>query len=107
MEELNFLEIGNRIRKQRELLCLSREQLAEHLDVSTKFCSDIEIGAKGMSIQTLSKLSQILHISTDYILFGSRDNTDTENLIKVFNLCPANKIQYAEDILKSFIKAVE
>jgi len=41
MKTINYHEMGIRIRKQRELLGYTREQLAEKLDVSTKFCSDI------------------------------------------------------------------
>lgn len=62
--------MGNRIRKQRELLGYTREQFAEKLDVSTKFCSDIELGVKGISIQTLAKITDLLNLSSDYILFG-------------------------------------
>ena len=35
-------QIGIRIRTQRELLGYTREELAEKLDVSAKFCSDID-----------------------------------------------------------------
>lgn len=36
-----------RIRTQRELLGYTREKLSEKLNVSAKFCSDIELGVKG------------------------------------------------------------
>ena len=107
MKNLNLLEIGNRVRKQREILSYSREELAETLDVSTKFCADIELGVKGMSIHTLSKLSQILHISTDYILFGKNTETTPNNLSEIISQLPKEKIKYAEDILSSFVKAID
>ena len=44
MKAIDYKEMGLRIRKQRKLLGYSREQLAEALDVSTKFCADIELG---------------------------------------------------------------
>lgn len=74
--EVNTLEIGNRIRMRREELNITRNQLADMLDVTTKFCSDIELGAKGMSLKTLVKLSEILYVSTDYILFGNQEETE-------------------------------
>ena len=52
MEELNFIEIGARIRAGREELGLTREQLAEQLEISAKFCSDIELGLRGISVKT-------------------------------------------------------
>ena len=68
---MNWKEIGGRIRQQRESIGLSREQFAEKIDITPKFCSDIELGIKGMSVSTLCKIAKTLHLSTDYILFGS------------------------------------
>ena len=107
VDGLDFKEIGNRIRLQREFLGYTRDYLAEQLSVSTNFCRDIEIGAKGMSIQTLAKLSHILKLSVDYILFGETDDKDSEPLFLMLNACKPEKRKYAEDILKSFLLAVE
>ena len=41
MKTIQYKDMGARIRAQRERLGYTREQLAEKLDVSTKFCSDI------------------------------------------------------------------
>lgn len=68
--EIDNLAIGNRIRLRREELHMTRNQLAEILDITPKFCSDIELGARGMSLKTLMCLSKTLYLSTDYILFG-------------------------------------
>lgn len=64
------LTIGNRIRLRREEFKLTRAELAEMLDITPKFCSDIETGARGMSLKTLILVSEKLYLSTDYILFG-------------------------------------
>ena len=50
---MEWAEIGSRIRRQREYLGYTREQFAELLEVTPKFCSDIELGIKGMSVPTL------------------------------------------------------
>ena len=47
--------IGARIRKQREYMGFTREQFAELLDVTPKFCSDIELGVKGMPVLPFAK----------------------------------------------------
>ena len=39
---MDWVAIGGRIRKQREYLGLTREQFAEKLDITPKFCADIE-----------------------------------------------------------------
>lgn len=104
---IDYIGMGVRIRKQREALSYSREQLAEKLNVSTKFCSDIETGLKGMSIQTLAKLSRILHISTDYILFGNVQYSDSDKISEMLRTCPKDKTEYAEEMLKIFIRALD
>ncbi|WP_044973783.1 helix-turn-helix transcriptional regulator [Ruminococcus sp. HUN007] len=63
MKKPNLKEIGMRIREQREQLRYTREQLAEKLDVSSKFISDIELGVKGVSLKTLVNLSTILDMN--------------------------------------------
>ena len=105
--ELDFKPIGNRIRLQREFLGYTREHFAELLSVSTNFCRDIEIGAKGMSIQTLIKIASVLKLSIDYIVLGETQDKDAEPLILMLNSCKPEKRKYAEDILKSFLLAVE
>lgn len=107
MDELDFLAIGKRIRGQREFLGYTRDELADKLSVSTNFCRDIEIGAKGMSIQTLAKLSKILKLSVDYILLGETSASEDEPLLMMLASCKPDKRKYAEDILKSFLLAVE
>ena len=69
-------EIGKRVRFQREKMGYSREDLSELIEISSRFLADIELGAKGMSFQTLIRLSRELHVSTDYLLFGAREDND-------------------------------
>ena len=105
---MNNLEIGQRIRKQRELLGLTREELAEKLDISTKFCYDIELGAKGMSVETLCKMSAELMLSTDYILFGKTNNNEKdEELELLISYCDKEKAEYLKNIIRNFIKATK
>ena len=96
---MDWVSIGGRIRRQREFLGYTREQFAELLDVTPKFCSDIELGVKGMSVQTLCRISEVLRLSTDFILFG-RENTESSSP------CSSSEQAYAEQLLKTFIMAM-
>ena len=106
--------IGRRIRFQREQLHLTREELAEKLEVSAKFCADIEYGMKGMSMTTLNRLSEILNLSTDYILKGNRDirvekaeNHDIiESVVATLNSCNRIQLGRVEQLLKRFVATV-
>lgn len=109
MKAINYHEMGNRIRKQRELLGYTREQLAEKLDVSTKFCSDIELGVKGVSIQTLAKLTDLLNLSADYILFGecTQGNSMELEMLSLFGQkCPKKYRNNLITIVNAFVNSV-
>ena len=66
-------DVGRRIRLKRDGLGMTRDKLAEAIDVTPKFIQDIEYGNKGMSTETLVRLSEALGLTTDYILKGIVD----------------------------------
>ena len=70
LRPLDQTEMGRRVRSRRESIGMSRENLAEQLDVSAQFIADIEYGNKGISIKKLYLLCQILNVTADYILAG-------------------------------------
>ena len=107
MTNVDLKQMGLRIRRQRELIGYTREQFSEILDVTSKFCSDIELGVKGMSLTTLIKISNELKLTTDYILKGSTSSDNNDAIINMLNSCRKDKLKYAEEILKNFILACE
>jgi transcriptional regulator with XRE-family HTH domain len=112
--EMDLKAIGRRIRFQREQMHLTREELAEKLEVSAKFCADIEYGMKGMSMTTLNNLSEILNLSTDYILKGNNElsvdetnNRDIiESVVATLNSCSRVQLGRIEQLLKIFVATV-
>ena len=103
---MDWVAIGARIRKQREQFGYTRETLAEKLDITPKFCADIELGCKGMSVQTLCNISAVLKLSTDYILFGSTQQEYAFSSL-LLQRCTPMEQKYAEDILKTFLMAMD
>ncbi len=69
--------IGNRISARRKQLNYTQEQIAEKMDVSIQMISNLERGNKAIKIDNLIKISEILNVSTDYILTGKRTSQDT------------------------------
>lgn len=103
---MDWTSIGARIRKQREYMGLTREQLAEIIDVTPKFCSDIELGVKGISVPTLCKLSKVLMLSTDYILFGESVSESSGQIERMLESCTDIEYSHAEKLLKVFFSAM-
>lgn len=107
MASVDTLEMGERIKKQRLLLGYSREKLAELADITPRYCYDLELGLKNMSVGTLCKLSESLHISTDYILFGEKAYPDAyAPAIGLTETCPNTKLRHLETIISHYIQAV-
>jgi len=104
---LDYKMIGQRIRSQREFLGYTREQFAELIDKTPKFCADIELGIKGMSLQTLHQVGSVLKLSADYMLYGSAPYKENNPVFKMLEACPASKRKYAEQILKNFLQALD
>ncbi len=100
---MDWKNIGARIRKQRENLGYTREAFSEKLDVTPKFCSDIELGIKGMSVTTLSKISVVLGLSVDYILYGKETEELDSTLVNLIMSCPQEKRPFLVDMIKTFI----
>lgn len=89
---------GLRIRSIRERQKLSREKLAELANISTQFLADIETGKKGMTVITLKKLCDALHISSDLIIYDS-DDFDASYINSLIEKIPPEKIDEFHQIL--------
>ena len=73
-KEIN-IQIGEQIKSAREQAKLTQEQLAERVDVSPQYISDLERGVVGISIPTLKRVCITLGVSSDQILFGTTTKT--------------------------------
>lgn len=99
-------QIGLRVRKKREDANLTREKLAESIDISPQFLAQIELGTKGMSFLTLQKICSALSVSTDYIILGRESGNDLSRINKLLANLDPKYLPYAEDLLKAFILAL-
>lgn len=75
-----------RIRRAREAAGYTREQFAEHLDVSVSYLAEVERGRTGISVKTLTAICGLLGLSADYILFGEERSEDQLLLDKLHRL---------------------
>ncbi|MBO5176991.1 MAG: helix-turn-helix domain-containing protein [Lachnospiraceae bacterium] len=112
--------VGERIQKQRQSLGISQEALAEKIDRATKYCSDIERGICGMSVETMLAFAEYLKMSLDYMMYGiepdcgeikikefpepvlSLERTEINRLL---DQCESRQITYVLRMLELFIEA--
>ncbi len=106
MKKMLDIQIGQRVRTKREQKKMSREKLAECIDVSPQFLAQIELGRRGMSSATLFKICNALSSSADYILLGKDRENDLSSFYEMLSNLDPKYLIYAEDLLKTFILAV-
>jgi len=78
MTKQERVAMGHRLRQQRTLLGLTREEFAELADISAGYYGQIEVGTSQMSIDTLIKLSKTSQLSMEYILLGEEIQPDAD-----------------------------
>lgn len=115
LKEIDMKMMGRRIRTQREAIHMTRNQLAAKLGVSGKFIADIEYGDKGMSIQTLYRMTQILNLSADYILAGEHAISGSgdpeiervkENIMGPLSACSLEQLKCMEQIARYYVEGI-
>ena len=68
----NQVEFGKRIRDERAKLGMTKEELADDLNISHGHLNKIEKGKEGCSIDLLLELADYFGVSTDFLLVGKR-----------------------------------
>lgn len=104
MEKMQLIEIGQRLRKRRTELGLTREKMSELADIGSGYYGQLEVGTSQMSIDTLIKLSQSMHLPMEYILFGTGwEAGDPSDVLSLLKDCTNRELELAKDILKLFL----
>lgn len=97
---------GTRIRDLRENLELSQQDVANHINCSSKVLSNYELDKREPDFDTLIKLCDFFNVTADYLL-GRTSNSkyykeielssQTETLIHYFEKLPD---QYKKDVIR-------
>lgn len=74
------MDLGKRIKNERERLNMSQDELAQKMDISRQAISKWETGSSYPDIEKILKLSEIFNLSLDELVKG--DKSFQENLIK-------------------------
>jgi len=83
------VSLGQRIRKRRQILKVTQQELAQALGMTPQHISAIEQDKGAPSLTLLPKLADELGVSTDYLLSGKEGIiTDTIPAIKADKMLP-------------------
>lgn len=103
MEQINKIEMGERVRSLREGMFQNRERFSEMVDISEVFLGQIERGECSISIKTLASLVSYTGSSADYILFG---NTSQNSNIKKINRILENSSEETIELVYNVINDI-
>lgn len=71
MYNIKLLQLGERIREERNKRQLTQENLAEKLDVSASYVGQIERGERNPTLNTLILIANSFDVTVDYLLRDS------------------------------------
>lgn len=106
MQQLDFKQIGNKIKKIRQSQGLTQEYIATKADVNTSHISNIENNRVKISLQTLVAVCNALNVTIDFVLSNEYNPSNSildNEIIKELNNCD---YRTKEQILK-IIKALK
>ena len=104
MENINYVEIGKRIKNEREKNGITREKFAELIGISTTYLSQLELGQRTSSLNTTVKIANVLNISLDYLIHGnSAVKVDRNELIKLINNADNKDLLVLKQILDAVL----
>lgn len=102
-----YYEAGIRIRDLRERKHLTREQVAEKADISSRFLYEIEVGNKGFSADTLYKLAEALDTNANYILSGEDLNNIDNEMMDVIGRFEKAQIKILMEMMELIYEKLE
>ena len=106
MDKEQKAAIGLRIRGCRENLGYSRDQLAEKTSLAVSFISAVELGKISFGAESLIKLCTALNVSADYILFGSKEQTDLSVITAMLSGLDPQYLPLLQDLLSAYVKTI-
>ena len=98
--DLFLVNMGLRIAQRRKELHWTQEQLADRIGVSLQTISNIELGKKAVRPENLANICTCLEISSDYILYGKRDEQIMADTIEKLATLDAEAYQTVQSLIE-------
>ena len=90
---MDYIDLGNRIKKKRLEKNLTQEVLAEMSKISCAYMGQIERGESSLSLKTLDRIVSFTGVSTDFILYGDESqNSYVKKINRILKHCSDDTI---------------
>lgn len=77
---INYVAIGRRVKSYRTKAHITQAQLAELLNVSVSYVSQIECGIAEVSLKRLEEIANIINAKLEYLVAEPIENSDISKL---------------------------
>lgn len=99
-KELNYKDIGLRIKTMRLKNNIYQTELAKQIGVSQTHMSNIESGRAGLTLENLVKMVHIFNCGIDEIVFGSAP-VQQDSMLDALKNCTMQDVLQALQMLKT------
>ena len=97
--------LGENIKREREKAGYTQERFSEIIDMTPYNLSAVERGVAGVSLKTLRRICEALKVSADDLLFGQREKSDGEALIRKLERLDARQMRIVQEVLSALLEA--
>ena len=97
--------VGANIKREREKAGFTQDQFSELLGIGSKSLSSIERGVVGVSLPTLLRCCDILHISANVLLYEQDQKNDVDSIALQLKMLSAEQFEIASDVVTNLLKA--
>ena len=103
-KDLNIL-VGINIKREREKAGFTQDQFSELLGIGSKSLSSIERGVVGVSLTTLMKICNLLHVTPNVLLYESAQKNDADSIALQLKMLNPEQFSIASDMIANLMKA--
>ena len=111
MTKKELKNMGDRMKSKRLQLGYTQEKVAELTDISFSTYSKIENAIQSPSLDTLIRISIVLDISMDYLIFGNENiKKDIDNISDIITLlqnADFKQVQYVYELLSQLLSKIK
>ncbi len=108
LDNINYMDIGKRVKSERERNGITRENFSEIVGISPTYLSQIELGQRHPSLPTTIKIASSLHISLDFLVYGEKAlNINKGDLIEIIDHAQDKDLYILKEILSIILPSIK
>lgn len=107
MKDINYVEMGSKIKNKRLSLKLTQEQLAEKVNVATSYISEIERGKSICSLAVAVRIAETLDLNLDNLVRGINYSNVDSTFKELLKELPEDKHKLFIHLCTSIVRVLE